>query len=101
MSNNNDPLVEAVARTICETQNVDGFKCTCPIPFEPDWCNGNRAKAQARAAIKAVLEWYSNWENIDDHMLFELSAADDGKTHAGMRRGVAAAMAAELKRREG
>lgn len=46
--------VDDLARLICETQNVDGFKCTCPVPFEPDWCNGNRAKAQARAVVRAL-----------------------------------------------
>lgn len=46
--------IEDLARLICETQNVDGFKCTCPAPFEPDWCLGNRAKAQARAVVTAL-----------------------------------------------
>jgi hypothetical protein len=52
-------MVERVARVICETQNVDGFKCTCPLLGEIEgnnWCNGNRAVAQARAAIAAMRE---------------------------------------------
>jgi hypothetical protein len=52
-------MIERVARVICETQNVDGFKCTCPLLGEPEgnnWCNGNRAIAQARAAIAAMRE---------------------------------------------
>jgi len=57
MSDQHDALVKRIARTICETQNVDGFKCTC------DWCNGKRAIAQARIALAAVLAHYSNPEN--------------------------------------
>lgn len=65
-------LVEKVARLICETENVEGFKCTCPIPFEPDWCHGNRAKAQARAVIAAVADWLNEhhkqlWLGSENH----------------------------------
>ena len=47
-------IVRGMARVICETKNVDGFKCTCPVPYEPEgnnWCNHNRAVHQARAAL--------------------------------------------------
>ena len=59
-------IVERMARVICETQNVDGFKCTCPLAGEPkgnDWCNGNRAIAQARAALLALAD------NVTDEMM--------------------------------
>ena len=67
-------LVERVARLICETENVEGFTCTCPDPFEPDWCHGNRAKAQARAVIAAVAEWMIDEFSYQAEMI-EISAA--------------------------
>ena len=81
-------LIEKVAKLICETENVDGFKCTCPIPFEPDWCHGNRAKAQARAAIAAVAEWLEAIDFSDadlasevakHYLRAELRTAGDGR----------------------
>jgi hypothetical protein len=66
-----DALIEKMARTICETQNVDGFKCTCPLLGEPpgnDWCNGNRAIAQARAALAVVIAHYADPANVSDGM---------------------------------
>lgn len=48
-------MIEKVAKTICETGNVAGFRCTCPHPID-GWCNGARAVAQARAAIEAMRE---------------------------------------------
>ena len=55
--------LEGMARLICETDNVEGFKCICPVPFEPDWCLGNRAKKQARAALL----WLA--DNVSDEMV--------------------------------
>lgn len=56
-------LVEKCARVICETRNVEGFECTCPRPYEPEgnnWCNGNRAIAQALAVIDALADGVSD-----------------------------------------
>jgi hypothetical protein len=59
-------IVKGMARLICETENVDGFKCTCPVPYEPEgnnWCNHNRAVHQARAALL----WLA--DNVSDEMV--------------------------------
>ena len=72
MTTPHDALVKKMARTICETQNVDGFKCTCPLLGEPpgnDWCNGNRAIAQARAALAVVHAHYGDPGNVSDGMV--------------------------------
>ena len=72
MSDQHDALVRKMARTICETQNVYGFKCTCPLLGEPpgnDWCNGKRAIAQARAALAVVHAHYGDPGNVSDGMI--------------------------------
>ena len=82
--------LDDLARLICETQNVDGFKCTCPVPFEPDWCNGNRAKAQARAVVRAlrdefgrIMEPSDDWNRMGVVDVFNEILGDAGEKVAG------------------
>lgn len=50
---NRDELIEIMAPIICETGNVDGFRCTCPHRID-GWCLGGRALKQAAAALAAA-----------------------------------------------
>ena len=102
MTKDIDPLVERVARALCV-----GTEPNAVSPFDGSrlW---ERRKPEARAAIAAVLEWYSNKNNTSDEavtqsgMEFErLDVPDDETYDSSMRRAIAAAMAAELKRRQG
>lgn len=42
--------VDRLAKIICDTGNVAGFRCTCPHPID-GWCNGEQARFKAKAAI--------------------------------------------------
>ena len=48
-------MVDRVAQALCETGNVEDFKCVCPHPVD-GWCLGGRLQAQARIAIAAMRE---------------------------------------------
>jgi len=82
-------IVKGMARLICETENVDGFKCTCPVPYEPEgnnWCNHNRAVYQARAALL----WLAN--NVSKEM--GVAYLNESNRTGLIRSGIAAAIRA-------
>lgn len=61
------------------------------------YSEGGNSEVVARAAIAAVLEHYSNPDNVTNEMLDAHARADGGKTSADFRKGYAAAMSAALR----